>query len=148
MYVCIYTHTLPSLCICAIGFLRATGSHLVFLSSKYLLLPFTQKNAPTSTSSKGLLLIYTLRSRPTATFHLILLPSKKISLFENYLVYSRGYCLLSSLRVETTALLSTAIPHLKAPAGARWVSIRYALESAQFESANWVVIPERELHMR
>jgi len=55
----------------------------------------------------------------TATFHLILLPSKKISLFENYLVYSRGYCLLSSLRVETTALLSTAIPHLKAPAGAR-----------------------------
>lgn len=84
---------------------------------------------------RGYCWLYKLRLRPTITFHLILLPSKKISLFEKYLVYSRGYCLLSSLRVETTSLLSTAIPHLKAPAGTRWVSIRYGLEPAQFESA-------------
>ena len=34
-------------------------------------------------------------------------------LFQNYLVYSQGYCLLSSLRVETTSFLSTAIPTSK-----------------------------------
>lgn len=115
--------------------LWAAGSHLIFLSSEYLLLPFTQRMRLLAPPQRGRRRLYKLRLRPTITFHLILLPSKKIPLFQNYLVYSQGYCLLSSLRVETTSFLSTAIPHLKAPAGARWVSIRHARESAQSESA-------------
>lgn len=104
------------------GFLRAIGSCIIFVSSKYLTLPFTERRHLLAPPQRGCPWLYKLRLHPTITFHLILFSSKKISLCENYLVYLCAYLFIELRESRDHVCSHHCIP---TPRGTRQVLSEY-----------------------